>query len=292
MNFFYNFSRINIFLLIFFLIKNILSQIKDNYTSDILEEGNYDLLDVTDYIDINLILFLSKNIYTGIPPTKKVETNTNLINFTSLITINENYILAACLEDSFLGKINLSTGQFTSLLSYTDINISPSLDIPITRCSLSNIDNFIFIGYSKIEYSESEEKYYINNIIFKLSVKDIGSTTDGPIYNNEIELVYYQYPESTILILSPRQISCEPIRIDGTVSEGDNYRLICLHEGIYDSGDDIGKYVIYAAAIKSSFDGFENGMNELEINKGDNNLGFRIYRYENAASSGDEKYAE
>ena len=291
MEIFYNFFFNNIFLLIFFRITNILSQIKDDYTSGILEEGDYDLLDVTDYHELNIIVSSSKNIYTGIPPTKKSQTNANLINATSLITINENYLLAACLEDSFLGKINLSTGQFTSLLFYSDINISTSLEAPITTCSLSNIENFIFIGYSKIVYSESEEKYYINNIIFKLAINDISSTTDGPAYNDEIEIAYFQYPESIVFTLSQRQISCEPIRIYGTVSEGDNYRLICLYEGICDSGDDIGKNVIYAATIKSSFDDFENGMNELEINKGDNDLGFRIYRYENAVSNGEEKYA-
>jgi hypothetical protein len=231
MKIFYNFFFNNIFLLIFFRITNILSQIKDDYTSGILEEGDYDLLDVTDYHELNIIVSSSKNIYTGIPPTKKSQTNAYLINATSLITINENYLLAACLENSFLGKINLNTGQFTSLLSYSDINISPSLEVPITTCSLSNIDSFIFIGYSKIEYSETDEKYYINNIIFKLTIDDISSTTDGLTYNNGI--VYFEYPESIIFTSNPRHISCEPIRIDETVSEGDDYRLICLHEEIF-----------------------------------------------------------
>ena len=138
-----------ILLFLFFIkFKFILCQIYDNYESDILEEGNHDILDVTDYHNINLIVSTSKNIYTGIPPTLKVKTNANLINATSLITINENYLLAACLQDSFLGKISLTGltgGTFTSLLSYTNIGIYSSLDIPIKICSLSNIESYFDI---------------------------------------------------------------------------------------------------------------------------------------------------
>ena len=103
---------------LFAIINLIFSQINDNFETGVLEEGNYDLLDVTDYHNMNLVVSTSKNIYTGVPPVKKVETNANLIKFSSLITINENYLLAACLQDSFLGKINLSNGNFISLISY------------------------------------------------------------------------------------------------------------------------------------------------------------------------------
>jgi hypothetical protein len=57
-----------IFLILFLIeFKFILPQIYDDYKSDILEEGNYDILDVTDYHNINLIVSTSKNIYTSIP---------------------------------------------------------------------------------------------------------------------------------------------------------------------------------------------------------------------------------
>ena len=143
----------NNFLFILFLINNnlIFSQINDNFASNTLEEGNYDLLDVTDYHNMKLIVSTSKSIYTGFPPNKKVETNANLITVSSIITINENYLLASCLEDSFLGKINLSTGNFISLIPYSEISTSTTLGIPKAICSLSNIDNYIFIGYSEIE---------------------------------------------------------------------------------------------------------------------------------------------
>ena len=53
-----------IFLILFLIeFKFILPQIYDDYKSDILEEGNYDILDVTDYHNINLIVSTSKNIY-------------------------------------------------------------------------------------------------------------------------------------------------------------------------------------------------------------------------------------
>ena len=189
-----------IFLLLIFLKINIIyPQIFDNYLSDILEEGNYDLLDVTDYHNINLIVSTSKNIYYGIPPNQTVKTNANLINSTSIITINSNYLLAACLQDSFLGKISLLDGSFTSLLQYNDPRISLSIDIPKTSCSLSNIDNIIFIGYSKIEYFEETDETNKTNIIFKLNIENKESIIEGPYINSSSEIKYFQFPNSTIL---------------------------------------------------------------------------------------------
>ena len=92
------FSSIKNIFLFFFLFLNIslaLSQINDNFASSVLEEGNYDLLDVTDYHNMNLIVSSSKKIYTGLPPVEKVVTNANLISVSALITINENYLLVA-----------------------------------------------------------------------------------------------------------------------------------------------------------------------------------------------------
>ena len=106
-------------------------QINDDFSRGILEEGNYDILDITDNTNLKLLVTTSKNIYTGIPPVKKVETQANLINSTSLLTINENYLLAACLKDSLLTKININNGMSSSLINYQEINISPPLEYPI-----------------------------------------------------------------------------------------------------------------------------------------------------------------
>ena len=175
----------NIFLILFLLkIKFIISQINDNYFQDILEDGNYELLDVTDYHNLNLIVSTSKNIYTGIPPQKRIETTAHLISATSLITINNNFLLASCLQDSFLGKINLIDGSFTSLIEYTDSRINPTLEVPTTTCSLSNIDLTIFIGYSKIEYFESTGETNKTNIIFKLDIINKEDITNGPLFES------------------------------------------------------------------------------------------------------------
>ena len=108
---------IQLFIIMTFFLKIELyyCQIYDNFNRSILEEGNYDLLDVTDNHNLKLIVTTSKNIYTGFPPTLKVSTEANLISSTSIITINENYLLAACLEDSLLSKINLNDGRIMKL---------------------------------------------------------------------------------------------------------------------------------------------------------------------------------
>ena len=135
----------------------IISQIHDNFEKGNLEEGNYDLLDVTDYHNLGLIVSSSKSIYTGIPPIKKTETNAALFKFSHLITINTNYLLVACLEDSFLGKINLFNGSYVPLLSYSQLedtlNSSDTLGLPDAICSLSNIDNTIYYIAGDTDYS-------------------------------------------------------------------------------------------------------------------------------------------
>ena len=269
-----------ILVLVFFIeIKFILPQIFDNYESNILEEGNYDILDVTDYHNINLIVSTSKNIYTSIPPSLKVTTNANLINSSSLITINENYLLVACLQDSFLGKIRLSDGTFTSLLSYTNIGTYSSLDIPIKICSLSNIDNTIFIGYSKIEYFEETDETNKTNIIFQIEITNKEDTDNGPVIDDLVEIKSFQFPKSTIMTSSSRQISCEPLRIKDDINN--EYRLVCLHEGIYENsfgGNITWEHKVYATTIKSDLINFEINMTESQIRYGKNELGLRIYK--------------
>ena len=266
------FSIYNNLLLLLFLIRNnlFISQINDNYESGVLEEGNYELLEVTDYHNLNIIVSTSKNIYSGIPPTKKVETNSNLINVTSLITINENYLLAACLQDSLLGKINLLTGNFISLLSYSDINIFPELEIPKYLCSLSNIDNIIFICHSRIGYIDGEVE--IKNItIIKLSIVNKESIDEGPSIDDSFELKSYIFSLSNGIASSVRQISCEPLRI---LEEPEGYRLICL----YTTNSTINTYDVFASTINSDFDGFENWIKVSTIQSEDKELGFKIFR--------------
>ena len=269
----------NFFLLIFLSIfKFISSQIFDNFTSGTLEEGDNELLDITDYHNMNIIVSKSKNIYMGIPPVKKVETDANLINATSLITINSNFLLTSCLNDSFLGKINLSTGKFTPLLSYSELSISPGLNIPTTICSLSNIDDTIFIGYSRIIYYTDENELNKTNIIFKLNINNKDSITEGPVYDSNIGIKYFEFTESTVVTSSIRQISCEPLRVSNNVAD---YRLVCLHEGIYkyySSSKVTWENMVFATTINSDLTNFESNMTESQIKYGLKDLGFKIVR--------------
>ena len=213
MKFFHRIYHIFFFLYIFLGIKSILSQIKDNFIQGVLEDESNDLLDVTDYHNLNLIVSMSKNIYTGIPPEKKVSTDAQLISSTYLITINSKYLLAACLHDSLFGKIRLSDGTFTPLLDYTDTRISTTLEIPDTKCSLSNIDNSIFIGYSKKEYFPLTGETNKTNYVFKFDISNKEDEINGPLFGSSEEIISFKFDNSTILTPSSRQISCEPIRI-------------------------------------------------------------------------------
>ena len=207
---------------LFAIINLIFSQINDNFETGALEEGNYNLLDVTDYHNMNLIVSTSKNIYTGVPPVKKVETNANLIKFSSLITINENYLLAACLQDSFLGKINLSNGNFISIISYENPIDSKSIQVPQTICSLSNIDDTIFIGYTEIE--EEHEQLYRTNTVFKINIINKLSIEEGPSLDTSVDIKHLSFGRSKKETTSLRQISCEALQAK---DNSDEYRLIC-----------------------------------------------------------------
>ena len=267
-----------LFFLLFLNIGLVLTQINDNFTSGILEEGNYDLLDITDYHNMNLIVSTSKKIYTGIPPALKVETNANLISVSSLITINQNYLLAACLQDSFLGKINLLTGDFQSLVSYSDVDSSRTLEIPQAICSLSNIEDIIFIGYSEIKQESDGKKSY--NTIYKITIKNKNFIDDGPSLDDTFEIERKDIEAAIDVVSSSlRQISCEPLNI---VDNPNDYNLICLYEEIstfiIDSSKTIISSDVFGFTINPAFDDFEVSIKEFTVDSGDRALGFRIYR--------------
>ena len=247
-------------------------QIKDNYNTNVLEEGKYDLLDVTDYHNMNLIVTASKNIYTGLPPTLKTTTTANLINVTSIITLNNNFLLAACLQDSLLTKININNGESTSLLEYSDINYSSFLGVPTTTCSLSFIDNNVFIGYSMIDLKLLKQ---LNKTIIVMKIEIINDNSDmGPIVSDKREIKYFTFPLTTIKTNSHRQISCEPLKISNNIN---NYRLVCMYltTGYYSNKLE---YMLYATSINENFNNFENTMNELKQTWSENEFDFRIYK--------------
>ena len=219
---------------------------------------------------------MSKNIYTGIPPEKKVVTDAQLISSTYLITINSNYLLAACLKDSFLGKIRLSDGAFIPLLDYTDTRISTTLEIPDTKCSLSNIDDSIFIGYSKIEYFPLTDETNKTNYVFKFDITNKEDELNGPLFESSEEIISFKFHNSTIITPSTRQISCEPIRIKN--GENNEYRLVCMHEGMFQKKKTQWVYAVYAATINSDFNDFEYRWMDTQIEAETSYSSFRIFR--------------
>ena len=274
---YHNICRIKMVIIFFLKVKYYLCQINDNFNRDILEEGNYDLIDITDNFNLSLIVTTAKNIYTGIPPIKRASTNANLINSTSIITINNNYLLAACLSDSLLTKININNGEFSTLINYNEITIEPILEIPITTCSLSFYNNYIFIGYSRIEYFESE----INktNILIKLELNDINNYEEGPNLNTEFPPKIFIFPNSTIKTNSFRQISCEPLNIKNDIN---NYRLVCIHEDLaFELENSQYRYTIFATTINESFDNFDVKMWHRRIFATNLEGGFKLYKIKN-----------
>ena len=230
-------------LIIVLFLDCVICLINDNYEKNILENDNYDLLDVTDYHNLYLIVTTSKNIYTGIPPVIKTSTEAELINSTSLITLSQNSLLAACLNDSLLTRISLVDGSFTNLLDYSDIDSSLILTVPSTSCSLSKSGNLIFIGYSEAQYIEVINGNYTEivsnktNTVIKLNIENIESEP------NILEKKFFTFPFSTTLTPSPRQISCEPINI---LNDETNYRLVCIYETLdYDEDRNMNRYYIY-----------------------------------------------
>ena len=249
-------------------------QINDNFNRGVLENGNYDILDVTDNFNLKLIVTTAKNIYTGTPPSRRTSTNANLINSTSIITINENYLLAACLQDSLLTKIKLSDGSFSSLINYDEIEIVPSLDTPTTTCSLSFIQNYIFIGYSRVEHFDNQVNKTI--IIIRLELDNINNNEQGPCLEQNSEKKLFIFPYSTVKTHSSRQISCEPLNIKNDI---ENYRLICFYEDLkYDNTMMTFRYMVYANVINENFTGLEF---EKEMDITNITGGIRLYKISN-----------
>ena len=162
------FFNILFFFLFSFQKKEILTAYFDSFqTGDLNTKAS--LIDVTDYYNLSLIITSDNKIYTGIPPTIKVNEISNLRNISSAVTYDENNILIACTENFLLTKINLETGQETPLIYYENI----SAPDPENICSISYMDDYVYIGYyhmifpieenDLLEEKEEELEYYIFN---------------------------------------------------------------------------------------------------------------------------------
>jgi len=69
-HYFYNYFHI-IIMIIMLKYKFLNCNINDNFEKNILEYGNYDILDITDTTNLKLLVTTSKKIYEGLPPHKK-----------------------------------------------------------------------------------------------------------------------------------------------------------------------------------------------------------------------------
>ena len=136
------------------------------------------------------------------PPKYISTTNASIINATALLEINENYLLAACLEDCLLAKININTGVSTPLLSYKGnngaINITNKLDIPIIPCSLIKNKEFIFIAYTKIDYYQNSANK--THTIFKFALLN-NTINENPKFNQ----TFSRKSGSSSILLKPQR---------------------------------------------------------------------------------------
>ena len=242
----------------------ILTQINDNFKTYTLSgEDGYDLLDIVDYNNLNLFITTSKNIYQGIPPMKKSETQANLKSVSSLATINENYLLACCLSDSLLTKININTGESSSLLLYNNIATSTTLTLPEDICSISIFENIVFIGYTQTEGSNKI------NLVIRIYIKN-KDDEEGPILDSSFEIKFFIFPNQNSQTVSTRQVGCEAVYITNNKL---NYRLICSYES-----NSSGKYVIYSFAIKNNFEEIEGNDQIHQLYSVSSVSGLRLYK--------------
>ena len=252
-----------LYFLFIFIFINVNSQINDNYELHSLndKDGN-SLIDVVDYHNLKLVVSSSGNIYEGIIPQKISQTSATLIKYSAIASVNENYLLASCLEDSLLTKININTGEFTSLLQYSDISTDLELKTPENVCSISIFENLIFIAYSIISDTTR------NNIVIRVNIKN-KNDSNGPTIDTIYEKKYYIYSIAYAELVSIRHFACEAIYIENDES---NYRLICAYE------TKESKYTVKAFVIKNNLDELDANGEEYSLFSVSSVSGIRLFR--------------
>ena len=107
-----------------FLLFVIQCQINDNFEYGTLENEENSILDVADYSNLYLLISSSGKIYKGIPfSSEPISTSNAGLNSSSTIAvINEHFLIAACLNDYLLAKININNGDYVQLISYSNFS--------------------------------------------------------------------------------------------------------------------------------------------------------------------------
>ena len=170
-------NHLHLFLfLISIQIKGVYLEYFDSLQTAMLSEES-SLIDISDYHNLSLIITTNKKIYTGIPPTHNSTTNSSIINISSAVTYNNNYILMACTENYLLSKIDIETGEESPLINYENISL------PNYTCSISSKDDYVYISFSYIIIPKYIiQKFYYNNTDNNNETNENIETDD--IYNN------------------------------------------------------------------------------------------------------------
>ena len=275
------------------IIQIIFSQINDDFTTDIIESLDSNLIDFNDYHNLNLVITTAKNIYSISDLTTVKKTFRSEINSYSMAaSYNEDYILIACLNDGLLSKININSeddgdgsgdgggdsgdgdggdgnGDGDSdinaeiLLNYEDINIEgeDNLVPPSQVCSLSINDN---IAYIAISNTVTDDTYTYNKyFIIKINLFE---DTNGP---GVLSTSFFKFPDLYKATTKNRQFSCEILFVKDT----EDKRLVCTFEYYKNINED--NTLVVAKALNNDLTNFE--VNEKTFNKYSNPAGFQCY---------------
>ena len=254
------------YLFTFIIIKNIISQINDNFNYGILESESSHILDVADYLNLSLLVSSSGKIYNAIPfsTTPRIRTYVNFNSSSAVAICNENYLIATCLVDHFLVKINFNDGSFSELIEYTEFN-NIVLSDTTSSCCVTIYENIVFIAISQ---SGTDNK--IKNSVIKLNILNKEDLINGPIIDNSFSKILFDFPVEYQKTSTTRDVSCEAIIEKAT----NQYRLLCA----YENKEGINK-IVYLASI--NFNNENNFDKNIIIDQVPYEYGFRIYKLDN-----------
>ena len=252
--------------LVCLILKIIVCQINDNFNYGILESQRSSILDVSDYLNLSLLVSSSGNIYNAIPfnPTPRVRTSANFNSSSAVAICNENYLIAGCLVDHLLVKININDGSFSELVEYSEFN-----GIVITNlassCCVTIYENIVFIAISQ---SGTDDK--IKNSVIKLKILNKEDSTNGPTIDNSFSKIFFNFPVEYKKTSTTRDVSCEAV-LEQTANQ---YRLLCA----YENKEETDK-IVYLASI--NFDIENNFEKNIIIAQVPYEYGFRLYKLDN-----------
>ena len=253
----------NLLLVEYILLKYLITcQIYDNFNNGTLESLGSSILDITDYLNLSLLITSSGNIYNVAPLSFRMKTGASLNASSSAAVCNEKYILVACLENSLLTKININDGNFQNLIDYSEFD-----SIVVSNrssCYLSIYENIVSIGVSQPSFDNT-----IKNEIITINIKNKDDTINGPSIDNDQQYKLYIFPFEYNKTGTTRDISCEFI----VEKNSNSFRLLCSYE-------DIGQEdkIVYLASLTPDMNDLEK---QITTFKSPIESGFRLYKIDN-----------